>query len=47
MTVAGSWVRPLGLLLFLLPSLLPADVFIRDDIITDPDPEAFSRPSLP
>jgi len=42
MTVAGSWARPLTLLLVWLPSLLSADVFVRDDIITDPDPEAFS-----
>jgi hypothetical protein len=42
MTVAGSRVRLLGLLLVLLPSWVSADVFVRDDIITDPDPEAFS-----
>jgi hypothetical protein len=45
MKVAGSWVRPRGLLLFLLPSMLSADVSVRDDII-DPVPEAFSRPFL-
>lgn len=34
--------RPLASLSVLLPSLLFADIFVRDDIITDPDPDAFS-----
>ena len=42
MTTAGQWAWPIVLSVVLLPSSLSADVFVRDDIITDPDPAAFS-----
>jgi len=42
MTAARQWVRPIMLSVVLLPASLSADVFVRDDIITNPNPEAFS-----